>query len=157
MRSFDFQVLIQCPLEKVFSIYIDIDRWANRSILGEIRWVQGVPWEEQSRLQVETLAPIRSRIDQVVLHFERNHSVAYISHVFGMTCETQVMFTPIAAEQTAVNVRVNIVGAVSRVLGFAIEPEIEKATKRFFEDLRRECEGASGKTSETSIAKPQAP
>jgi hypothetical protein len=38
---------------------------------------------------------------------------------------------------------VEIVGKMSRALGFAIEPVILKITKRFFEDLCRECEAAS--------------
>ena len=53
MQSFAFEVAVRCPLELVFEIYIDIDRWRNRSIFGEIRWVKGSPWQEGSRLTIE--------------------------------------------------------------------------------------------------------
>jgi hypothetical protein len=143
MQSFEFQVVIDCPLETVFSIYVDIDRWQNRNLFGEIRWTQGKPWEPESRLRIETLHPVRAVVDQVVQQFRPNERVSYISHVFGITCETHVIFVPVSPGQTAVNVGMHLLGAVSRVLGFAIEPAIEKATKGFFDELRRDCEAAA--------------
>jgi hypothetical protein len=140
MQSFEFQVVIDCPLETVFSIYTDIDRWRNRNLFGEIRWVQGEPWQPESRLRIETLHPIRAAIDQVVQKFAPNENITYISHVLGITCETSVVFIPAGPNQTAITVGMHLVGTVSRALGFAIEPVIEKATKEFFEDLRKECE-----------------
>jgi hypothetical protein len=65
MQSFDFQIVVNCPLDAVFSIYTDVDRWRNRNVFGEIRWVRGKPWEEGSRLRIETLKPIRANVDQV--------------------------------------------------------------------------------------------
>ncbi|MGC1452194.1 MAG: hypothetical protein WA830_19355 [Candidatus Sulfotelmatobacter sp.] len=149
MQSFDFQVVLNCPLETVFAIYIDTDRWRNRNLFGDIRWVQGKPWEEGSRLRIETRVPIRSDVDQVVQHFRANDSVSYLSHVLGMTCETRVTFTTVSARETAINVSMQLVGTTSRSLGFALAPAITKATKGFFEDLRKECEAAAPRASET--------
>ena len=151
MESFEFQVVIDCPRETVFAMYADIERWQNRNVFGEIHWVQGKPWEAESRLRIETLHPVRAVVDQVVQQFQKNERVSYISHVFGITCETHVIFVPVSAGETAVTVRMHLLGTVSRVLGFAVEPAIEKATKGFFEELRRECEaaprsGAAGST-----------
>jgi hypothetical protein len=143
MHSFEFQVVFNSPLETVFAIYVDTDRWRNRNLFGDIRWVQGKPWEEGSRLRIETLSPIRSTVDQVVQHFEPKRSVVYLSHVFGVTCETRVTFTPVSESQTAINVGMELVGTTSRALGFALEPAIKKATKGFFDELRKECESAA--------------
>jgi hypothetical protein len=114
MQSFDFQIVLNCPLDTVFSIYVDVDRWRNRNVFGEIRWVHGTPWEEGSRLRIETLKPIRANVDQVVQHFAPKESVSYLSHVFGISCETRVIFTPVSASQTAINVVMNLVGTPSR-------------------------------------------
>ena len=57
MQSFDFKIVLECPLKTVFAIYTDIDRWQNRSLFGEIRWVQGKPWEEGSRLTYRNPRP----------------------------------------------------------------------------------------------------
>jgi|SRR5208282_5622464 len=142
MQSFEFQVVFQCPLATVFAIYVDTDRWCNRSLFGDIRWVQGKPWELGSRLRIETRSPIRSTVDQVLQSFEPYECVCYISHVLGMTCETRVTFKTISAQSTAINVAMQLVGKASRVLGFALEPAIARATKGFFEELRKECEAA---------------
>jgi hypothetical protein len=143
MQSFDFQIVLNCPLEMVFAIYMDTQRWCNRNLFGEIRWVQGKPWEEGSRLRIETQSPIRTTVDQVVQHFKANESVSYLSHVLGITCETRVTFTPVSRGQTAVNVAMQLVGRASRVLDFALAPAITKATRGFFEELRKECETAA--------------
>ena len=151
MQSFDFQVVLNCPLETVFSIYVDTERWRNRNLFGDIRWVQGKPWEEGSRLRIETRVPIRSSVDQVVQHFTPNESVSYLSHVFGITCETRVIFTAVSVRQTAINVVMQLVGTTSRTLGFALEPAITKATKGFFEELRKECEASAPGEDETPL------
>lgn len=143
MQFFEFEVGVHCPLPIVFAIYVDIERWKNRSIFGEIRWVKGTPWREGSRLSIETRVPFRSTVDQVVQNFTANDSVSYLSHVLGLTTETWITFHQNDAVETIIRVRMQIVGKVSRALGFAIEPVILKTTKRFFEDLCRECEVAS--------------
>ena len=148
MKSFAFQIVLNCPLEKVFGIYLDTDRWRNRNLFGDIRWVQGAPWEEGSRLRIETRVPIRSTVDQVLQHFEPNRKVVYLSHVFGVTCETRVAFASVSADQTAIDVGMQLIGITSRSLGFALEPAILKATKGFFEELRKECETNSHGTSQ---------
>lgn len=142
MQSFSFQLVLDCPLETVFAIYTDTDRWRYRNLFGDIQWVQGKPWEEGSRLRVETHSPIRSTIDQVLIKFVPHERVVYFSHVFGITCETSVTFVS-ASEQTAINVEMQLVGTLSRAIGFAIEPAIEKATKGFFAELKKECEAAA--------------
>jgi hypothetical protein len=150
MQSFEFEVAIACRLELVFAIYTDIERWRNRSIFGHIRWVKGIPWEEGSRLLVETRVPFHSKVDQVVLHCTANDSVSYLSHALGITTETRITFRRTPEAQTSVLVRMQMVGKVSRALGFAIEPVILKTTKQYFEDLRRECEAAANDSGANS-------
>lgn len=150
MQSFDFQLVVQCPLPVVFAIYQDVHRWRYRSIFGDIQWVRGEPWQEGSRLLVEVHVPVRGTVDQVVQRFKQNESVTYLSHVFGITCETHVHFKAASVSQTEIRVAMQMVGIVSRSLGFAIEPMMAKTTRSFFEDLRRECELAVKAGDESS-------
>ena len=143
MQSFEFEVAIACRLDLVFAIYTDLEHWRNRSIFGDIRWVKGVPWQEGSRLLVETRVPFHNKVDQVVLHCTPNDSVSYLSHVLGITTETRIAFRRVSDEQTVITVRMQMVGSLSRALGFAIEPVILKTTKQYFDDLRRDCEAAA--------------
>jgi hypothetical protein len=110
MQSSDFQVVLNCPLETFFPMDSDVDRWCNRNLFGDIRWVQGKPLEEASRLRIETRIPIRSTINQVVRPCTPNENVSYISHVFGMTCETRVILTAVSAHQTSINIVMHLVG-----------------------------------------------
>lgn len=149
MQSFDFQIVLNCPLELAFEVYTDIGRWRNRDLFGDIQWVRGTPWEEGSRLRIETLTPFRTTVDQVVQECVSNERVVYLSHVWGMTCETRITFVRVSDQQTAIRVAMQLVGTVTRSLGFAIEPLIEKTTKGFFNEFRKECEAVARERSGT--------
>ncbi len=142
MQSFDFQVVVDCPLKEAFAIYVDVERWRNRNHFGEIWWAEGRPWQKGSRLRVETRTPIRAHVDQVVQQFTANESVSYRSELFGVTCETRVTFTSVSDKQSALNIVMEIVGAPP-ALTFALAPAITRATAGFFEELRRECAAAA--------------
>ena len=87
--------------------------------------------------------PFRTTVDQVVQHFTANESVSYLSHALGLTAETHIVFVEVSPVETAIRVRMNLVGKVSRALGFAIEPVVLNNTKRSFDDFCRESEGDS--------------
>lgn len=142
MQSFDFQVVLDCPVRLAFAIYVDVERWRNRNHFGEIWWVEGKPWQKGSRLRIETRTPIRAHVDQVVQQFLPNESVSYLSEHFGVTCETRVTFTSVSEHQSAINIVMEIVG-VPPALGFALAPAISGATEEFFEELRKECAAPS--------------
>jgi hypothetical protein len=54
MSALEFNIVINCPVETVFAVYIGIDRWRDRGIFGDIHWAHGTPWEEGSRLSLTT-------------------------------------------------------------------------------------------------------
>jgi len=66
-----------------------------------------------------------------------------------MTCETRVTFTAVSAGQTAINVSMELVGTVSRSLGFAIAPAITRLRKDFSKTCGKECEAAAHGAAET--------
>ena len=105
--------------------------------------MKGNPWEEGSRLSIETRVPLRTTVDQVVQHFVPNEKVSYLSHVLGLTCETRITFVRVSGQQTTINVAMELVGKVTRSLGFALEPLIFKATKGFFDEFGKDCEAVA--------------
>ena len=100
MQSIAFQVVLNCPIETVFAIYTDSERWRYRNLFGEIRWAKGNPWEEGSRQRIETTVPLRKTVDQVVQGVVPNEKVTYLSHVHGLTCETRITFVPITEQNS---------------------------------------------------------
>ena len=142
-RSFEYRYLLACPLPTVFAIYTDTNRWCSRGFVDDVSWVQGEPWKEGSRIRVKISEPVSAVVDQVLAHFERDRELAYISHVFGMTFSTRLTFRAISEEQTEIYVFMEVVGIPWRLFNFAIEPTIDKTTRRFFEGLTRDCEWAA--------------
>lgn len=100
--------------------------------------MRGRPWEEESRLSIEIDG--NSTVDQVLMHFESNRRVEFISHFAGVTLETRVIFRAASERETEIDVQLEFVGVFSRIAGFAIDKAIQESTRKFFEDLKRECE-----------------
>ncbi len=139
MRSFEIRVVVNRPLAAVFAVYTQPDTWRWCSYLRNVRWVQGRPWEEESRLQIEIDGPVRT-VDQVLMRFEPNSRVDFLSHFGGVTLQTEVYFRPLSENETEIRVQLEFVGVFSRIAGFAIETAIQRSTQLFFDDLKQACE-----------------
>lgn len=139
MRSLEIRVVVNRPLAAVFAVYTQPDTWRWCSYIRNIRWAQGKPWEEESRLQIEIDGPVRT-VDQVLMRFEPNRRVDFLSHFGGVTLQTEVYFRALSDNETEIRVHLEFVGVFSRIAGFAIETAIERSTQLFFDDLKRACE-----------------
>lgn len=140
MGLVQFRLTIDRPLTAVFAVYVQPDTWRWCSYIRSTRWDRGEPWKEESRLLIELGDPLPGVVDQVLTRFEPNARADFISHFSGVTMMTRVTFRALSDLQTEISVSFEFVGTLSRVAGFAIEPAIQKNTRHFFEDLKRECE-----------------
>ncbi len=138
MGSSQIRVAVDRPLATVFAIYTQPDTWKWCSYIRSARWVRGRPWEEESRLSIEV--DDRTTVDQALMHFEPNRRVEFISHFAGITLETRMTFRAASEHETEIEVQLEFVGVFSRIAGFAIDKAIQRSTRKFFEDLKRECE-----------------
>jgi hypothetical protein len=139
MGCFEIRIAVNCPLATVFSIYTDTDAWRRCTVVTDVQWT-GKPWEEGSRMRVRSGGVVPTSSDQVLLHFESNRHVAYISHFFGITFETRLTFRAVSDHETQIHIRGEFVGVASRAFSFALGPAIERGTQEFVEALKRECE-----------------
>ena len=78
-------------------------------------------------------------MDQLLLHFEPQRSIAYLSHFLGITLETRLGFRAISDVKTELQVRAEFIGVASRTFGFALGPAIQHGTREFIENLNKEC------------------
>ena len=138
MGSSQIRVAVDRPLATVFAVYTQPDTWGWCSYIRSARWVRGRPWEEGSRLSIEV--DDTTTVDQALMHFEPSRRVEFISHFAGVTLETRVMFRAASEQETEIEVQLEFVGVFSRIAGFAIDKAIQRSTRKFFEDLKRECE-----------------
>jgi hypothetical protein len=142
MGSLEVRVAIDRPLADVFPIYIQPDTWRWCSFIRNVRWERN-PWEEESRMLIEINDSIAGVVDQVLTRFEPNARVDFISHFGGITLITRVTFRSVSDRETEIIAQMEFVGTFSRIAGFAIDGAIERSTRQFFEDLKRECEKAN--------------
>jgi len=139
MQRLEIGVTINCPLPEVFAIYTQADLW-SWSDLRSARWTQGHPWELESRARIEPANAYGIVVDQVLIAFERNRLVGFISHFGGVTMQSQTRFRPLSEALTEVTHKSEFVGNFSRVAAFPLKSAIEFGARRFLDDLKRECE-----------------
>jgi len=140
MEVLEIEVNIDCPLSEVFAIYTQADlfRWSD---LRSARWTQGQPWEVGSRARIEPTNAYGVVIDQVLIAYEVNRLVGFISHFGGITMQTETQFRQLSEALTELRHKSEFVGTFSRIASFPLRTAIEFGTRRFLDDLKRECEG----------------
>jgi hypothetical protein len=137
---FEVRVAVHCPLATAFAFYTHTENWKRFPFIRNAEWVLGRPWEEGSRMRLTLDATVADTVDQVLTHFEPERAIAYLSHFSGFTMETRLSFRSVSEQVTDIHGRMEFLGVLSRVVGFAVEPVIERSTRQFFEDVKRECE-----------------
>jgi hypothetical protein len=139
MGRSEIRITIGCPLSHVFATYTQPDtfRWAN---MRSVRWTQGNPWEVDSRVRIEPEDAYGVIVDQVLLHYEPDRRVDFISHFGGITMQSQVRFRALSDNLTEIESQLEFIGTFSRIASFAVGSAIEYGAKRFYQDLKQECE-----------------
>ena len=116
-------------------------RYVSLGRCPSVTWVHGKPWELESRMHIKTNDAFGVTMGQVVTHFEPFRRIDFISDFAGITLLTQVHFRASSNEHTEVHGKLEFIGTFSRMAGFAIGPALEQGTEKFYEDLKRACEG----------------
>lgn len=142
MGRSEISVAINRPVKAVFDVYTQPDTW-SWSDIRTLAWTQGKPWEVDSRMQFEPTQSYGATVDQVITHFEAYRRVDFISHFGGITLLTEVHFRGASETETEIYTRLEFVGTFSRMAGLAVGSAIEKGARKFYEDLKKECEKRS--------------
>ena len=139
MGRSDIHLTINRSLRDVFDIYAQPDpfRWSD---MRKVQWSSGKPWEVESRMRIEPNDSLGIVIDQVLTHFEPYKRVDFITHFAGVTMTTQTNFRALADTETQLDSQIEFVGTFSRIAGFALGAAIESGARRFFSQLKAECD-----------------
>src|SRR5579872_152446 len=142
MGRSEIRVTINRPVKAVFNLYTQPDTW-SWSDIRNLCWTQGKPWEVESRMHFEPNQFYGATVDQVITHFEACRRVDFISHFGGITLLTEVHFRAVSENETEIYTRLEFIGTFSRVAGLAVGSRTEKRARRFYEDMKEECEKRS--------------
>ena len=144
-KSFEYTLELPLPPAAVFRILLDTERWRHSRIYGDIRWVEGEPWQVGSTREVETLLPYRRRHRQRVLARRDNELLELMSHGFGYSNHVQLALRPTDEGGTTLRI-VNLVEGFLPMLFGTLEAYMEHIVGIWMEDLRRFCaEDAAGR------------
>jgi hypothetical protein len=139
MARLEIRVTIDRPVPYVFAVYAQPDpfRWSD---VRSARWVRGKPWELESRMHLEPNGSYGVAVDQVLTRFDPGKRIDFISHFGGVTLVSQLTFRALSEDQTELFAQLEFVGTFSRIAGFAVGPAIESGARRFYSQLKAECE-----------------
>jgi hypothetical protein len=141
MRRIEHSVVVTCGIEAAFHLYTDYNFWRHRSVFGDLRWVDGEPWKQGSRMQVEIKGPFWFTANEVVVRHSPFEHVGFISHGMGVTIEHNVYFSrEPGGGGTLIRVEIQVGGPTAFVLGFAVAPTLEAISREQFAAFKQECD-----------------
>ena len=140
MHSVEIRVVANCPVETVFATYTQPEAFGWCSYIRKATWARGKPWEVNSRLLIQAENPSGGKIDQVLMHFEPERRVDFISHYAGITLQSRIMFLAMSDRQSEIHAHLEFVGVFSRMAGLAMEKLVERKTRQLLEELARTAE-----------------
>ena len=155
-KTFEYAVDLPLKPEATFRVLIDSSRWLHSKLYGDIRWVEGEPWQPGSTREVETLLPYRRRHRQRVLARRENELLELMSHGFGYSNHVQLLLRPSPEGGTTLRI-VNLVEGFLPLLFGNLDRYMEQIVEAWVEEMRRLCaeEAASGGGKQPVLEPPQ--
>jgi len=141
MNLISYAVETKATAAVAWEVFADWTRWPQFSdAYGSIRWVQGEPWKKGSRLYIEILRPVHTRVDHVILVCEPTKRVAWIDHALGTTLEQWVYFEPLAAGGTRVHTWAEFTGIATIIAGRPLKRVLQEFTETWYDNYAAECD-----------------
>jgi hypothetical protein len=140
MSRFEYSVITKASPALAWLVFSDIHRWNSfANVYGELRWVDGYPWEPGSRLQIEILRPVHAVIDHVITTCVPGKKVGWIDHAIGVAMAQWVTFEELPLEGTRVHTWGEIVHSGISIGGRSVDELIASFTQTWYESFRVAC------------------
>lgn len=138
---FQYRVTTKASPRLAWKIFSDTRRWNSfANVYGELRWREGQPWEEGSRLQIELLKPVNTVIDHVIITCKPGERVGWIDHALGVAIAQWVTFEQHSGNPTCVHVWGDIVHSGAKIAGRTVEHLVTAFTETWYENFCRMCD-----------------
>jgi len=147
MRRFErieYSVITKAAPELAWQVFSDWGLWPRFSDLYEdIRWTQGEPWQEGSRLSIRTRPPMGVTLDHVIISCVPAQKVGWIDHAIGTALEQWVHFESRPDGGTLVRTWAEFTGEMPRVAGRSIKDLLLEFTRTWYDRYAAECDRAA--------------
>ncbi|MGC2530131.1 MAG: hypothetical protein WA639_20480 [Candidatus Acidiferrum sp.] len=140
MARFEYSVITKASPALAWLVFSDIHRWNNfANVYGELRWIDGYPWEPGSRLKIEILHPVHAEIDHVITTCVPGKKVGWIDHAIGVAMAQWVTFEEFPPEGTRIRTWGEIVHNGVNIGGRTVEELVASFTRTWYESFRLAC------------------
>lgn len=141
MFRFQYSVNTRAEPALCWDVFSDCSRWNSFArIYGSINWIEGLPWEPGSRLEIEVLRPFHSRIEHVITSCVAGKRVGWIDHAMGAALAQWVTFESFPLGGTRVTTWGDLVHSGRAIAGRSAEELITGFTKVWYENFRTVCD-----------------
>ena len=142
MVRLEYAAATQADPALAWKIFSDWHRWSRFSdFYGNIQWLSGEPWMVGSRLQIELVRPVRTKVDHVITLCSPPDCVAWIDHAMGNTMEQWVLFEPLSGGGTRVRTWAEVVGPTTEIEGVPVREVIANFIELWYSRFCNECDG----------------
>jgi hypothetical protein len=141
VNSFEYSIETVASPSLAWQIFSNWWLWPKFSdIYGEIRWVEGEPWEPGSRLRIEVVRPVRISVEHLIKSCVPEKRVSWIDRGIGTTIEQWVYFEPLTGGGTRVRTWAEFSGIATVVGGRPIRQLLLNFTHDWYDRYREECD-----------------
>jgi hypothetical protein len=141
MSRFEYTVYTKASPSLAWFVFSDTYRWNSfANVYGQIRWVDGIPWQPGSRLQIELLRPANAIIDHVITTCAPGKKVGWIDHAIGVAIAQWVTFEDLGLQGTRIHTWGEVVHGGIVIGGRSVEELLSSFTRTWYESFRLACD-----------------
>jgi hypothetical protein len=139
--DFGYSIITKAAPHVAWSVFTDHARWPTYSdIYGDIRWVEGGPWQVGSRMLIEVLRPVQVHVHHRITACIPPHRVGWIDHALGTTIEQWAYFEPLPDGGTQVRTWAEFTGMARVIGGRPLRQILLDFTASWYERFRADCD-----------------
>jgi hypothetical protein len=140
MSKFEYSVITKASPSLAWFVFSDTHRWNTfANVYGEVRWIEGIPWESGSRLKIELLRPVYAVIDHVITTCVPGKKVGWIDHALGVALAQWVTFEERPLIGTIVRTWGEVIHSGITIGGRTVEELLASFTRTWYESYRVAC------------------
>lgn len=139
----EVQLVIDAPLEHVWRMFMDIERWADYTdIYSSVRWITPDPWTLGSYFEANMLWPVQLSVRHVVMNVRPRQEVRWLVHAIGIVIERWTRFRAVD-DHTEITSSAIFFGNSTQALPGEVADLLRQNTVRFYEYFKAACERES--------------
>jgi len=143
-ERFEYSVPTRASPDLAWKTFSNWKLWPQFSELyKEIRWTQGEPWKEGSRLSITVHKPFELTLNHVIILCVPGERVAWIDHAVGTTLEQWVYFDRQPGGGTLVRTWAEFTGLMPLIAGRRIKDVLQEFTHTWYSRYAAECNRAA--------------